>query len=210
MSRRVIAHEETQTVTNIITTTHGAPVYVGRAKTFSLQSVVDINVPAAKTFVDGNVTVLTDVIAIASHGFTTGLKVAATTDGTLPAGLSATNYYIIVVTSGTIKLASSLANAIATVPVPVDITAAAGGGTHTLTPASISATLTLEESNSYDPIYNASTVDWDAVQSASTLSADGDVNIEVVDPGSKWYRPTFTVTAGRLSASSYIVVKEDQ
>jgi hypothetical protein len=85
------------------------------------------------TFVDGDVTVGTDTIAEAAHGMVTGAGPfrVSNAGGALPAGLAAdTDYWIIAPTTGTYKLASSRANALALTP--VDITAAAGGGTHTL------------------------------------------------------------------------------
>ena len=89
-----------------------------------------------KTFADADVSVANNTVTITNHGYYTGRKVAATSSGTLPAGLSATDYYIIRVDADTIKFATSFANASA--GTAVDITAAAGGGTHTLTPAAIS------------------------------------------------------------------------
>ena len=86
---------------------------------------------ADKTFVDGNVNTATDTISISAHGFFTGLSCTLTTTGTLPGGLAlATTYYIIKTGSGTIRFASSLANALA--GTATDITSAAGGGTHTV------------------------------------------------------------------------------
>ena len=84
------------------------------------------------TFVDANVNVATDVITVPTNEYLySGQQVSLTTSGVLPAGLSATNYFIIRVTATTIKLATSRANA--DDDVAVNITAAAGGGTHTLT-----------------------------------------------------------------------------
>jgi len=84
-------------------------------------------------FIDGDVTVGTDIIAETAHGMTTGLEIQLTTTGTLPAGLAlSTNYYIIKVDDDSIKLAASYADAVAGTPA-VDITAAASGGTHTVT-----------------------------------------------------------------------------
>lgn len=207
MARR-ISHIETLTTSNIVTTSTSTPVDVRRAKTLSIQAVIDVNTPALKTFADGDVNTTTDRITITAHSFvTTGLKVAATTTGTLPAGLSATNYYVIVVDSNTIKLASSLANALA--GTAVNITAAAGGGTHTLTPAALAgASVSLEKSNDYDPIYNT-TGTWDAVAAASSISADGNIWISDTDPAYSWVRINYTLTAGRLSAVTSMVVKEE-
>jgi len=86
----------------------------------------------ALTFVDADVTVGTDAIAVTANKFLyTGQAVVLSTTGTLPAGLSAGTYYIIYVSDTSVKLASSRANA--DDGTAVNITAAAGGGTHTLT-----------------------------------------------------------------------------
>lgn len=85
------------------------------------------------TFVDGDVTVGSDLIAETAHGMATGAGPfrLSNSGGALPAGLAVdTNYWIIATTADTYKLANSKANALANTP--VDITAAAGGGTHTL------------------------------------------------------------------------------
>lgn len=74
----------------------------------------------------------TDQIAItANKNVYTGKAVVLTTSGAAPAGLTAsTTYYVIVIDSTHIKLASSLANAVA--GTAIDITSQ-GSGTHTLT-----------------------------------------------------------------------------
>lgn len=70
------------------------------------------------------------IISKTSHGLSTGEKVYLITTGALPTGLSAnTPYYVIEATSGTFKLATSLANAIAGIAIATTI---AGSGTHTL------------------------------------------------------------------------------
>lgn len=69
---------------------------------------------------------------VATHGLSTGDgPIQMTTATTLPAGLALlTDYWIIAVTTGTIQLASSLANALAGTAVAFTD---AGTGTHTLT-----------------------------------------------------------------------------
>src|SRR3954467_3348795 len=75
----------------------------------ALQVTYTDGTPAAKTFVDADVDVTANTITKTAHGFVSGLKVAASNaGGTLPAGLSVTNYYVIYVSSSVIKLASSL------------------------------------------------------------------------------------------------------
>lgn len=75
----------------------------------------------------------TDLITVVSNAdkWVTGMKVQATTTGTLPTGLAlATDYFVIRISATTIKLASSLALAVA--GTAIDITGT-GTGTHTLT-----------------------------------------------------------------------------
>jgi hypothetical protein len=88
--------------------------------------------PVTDDFSDGDITLGTETINIASHPFINTQRVQLTTTGALPTGLSlATDYYIIYVDVNNIKLAASKADA--EVGAAVDITAASGGGTHTIT-----------------------------------------------------------------------------
>ena len=104
---------------------------VGVDKVITVKRIDDTDIQT-DTFVDGDVTVGTDIINVGSHPFTTLQRVQLTTSGTLPTGLAtSTNYWVIYVDANNIKLASSLANAQA--GTAVDITAASGGGTHTIT-----------------------------------------------------------------------------
>jgi hypothetical protein len=77
----------------------------------SIQLVYSNSAPAAVVVNEADVDADANTFTKAGHGFVTGLKVAATTDGTLPAPMTATDYYIIRVDDDTFKVASSLANA---------------------------------------------------------------------------------------------------
>jgi hypothetical protein len=115
----------------------------------SVQAVYTDATPVHQGFVAANVK--TNVqspassIAITAHGFFTGLKVALT--GTnLPTGLSATNYWVIVIDANTISLASSLANAV--LGTKVAITAAGTTADADLAPAALgSVVIKLQASN---------------------------------------------------------------
>jgi len=169
-----------------------------KAKGYGILISTTVATPAAKTFVDADVTVAADTITIAAHGYATGLRVAATTGGVLPAGLSATNYWVIKVDADTIKLASSAANALA--GTVVDITAAAGGGTHTLTPASITGAsyklqCSVDDSTYYDlGVTNNVTVTADFVH-------------EKVDPMFNFVRVVWAITTGQIAYSIKTLVK---
>jgi hypothetical protein len=82
-------------------------------------------------FTDANVTATDGLLTAASHGKDTGFgPVRLTTSGTLPGGLTTgTDYWMIVVSSSTFRLATSKANALAGVAVEVQD---AGTGTHTM------------------------------------------------------------------------------
>jgi hypothetical protein len=98
-----------------------------------LTTATAVGTLAQKTFIDANVTTGTENIAITAHGHNTGSRVYLTTSGAVPAGLTANRtYFVIRVDADNLKLANTLALALA--GTPVNITAAAGGGTHTLTP----------------------------------------------------------------------------
>lgn len=82
------------------------------------------------TFASTDVDVTNDTIRVANHGLKTGDVIGIDAGTTIPTGLTeaTTGYYIIVVDSSTIALATSKANAIA--GTKINITAA-GAGTNT-------------------------------------------------------------------------------
>ncbi|MES2367794.1 MAG: phage tail protein [Pseudomonadota bacterium] len=91
------------------------------------------------SFASTDVNTTTDQIAVTANlELITGRKIQLTTTGTLPTGLAtSTDYYIIVIDSTHIQLASSLANAVA--GAQIDITGA-GSGTNTATHTGTSRT----------------------------------------------------------------------
>lgn len=160
--------------------------------------------------VASTVDITANTMTIATHGLTTGLKGQTSSTGTLPAGITTTtDYFVIAVDANTISLASSLA--LAQAGTALDLTnQGTNAATHTFTPTAVAgASLTLEKSNNYDPLYS-STGTWDAVEAATSISADGDIWISDIDPEYKWARLSYTLTAGRLSAVSYLIIKEDK
>jgi hypothetical protein len=152
--------------------------------------------PAAKTFVAANVKTNVQTpassITITAHGFATGLKIALT--GTnLPTGLSATNYWAIVIDADTISLASSLANA--TAGTKVSITAAGTTADAALTPAALATTgfvVKLQQSND-------GTNFFDVTSMTATITAAGDTLWIVTNPPALWHRIVITPTTGALT-----------
>jgi len=85
-----------------------------------------------QTFTSEDVTINTDTIAIANHGYSVGCALRYVAGTEAVGGLTnATTYYAIVPTAGTLKLASTLTNALA--GTAIDLTSA-GTGTQLLKP----------------------------------------------------------------------------
>lgn len=167
---------------------------------YAISSNHTIATPAAKAFVDGDVTVGADTIDETAHGYITGVKGQLTTTGTLPAGLStSTDYYVIKVDADTYSLATTQANA--TAGTAVDITAAAGGGTHTFTPTSASIVLQAQASND--------NTNWEDISSGSaTLTATGTKVINFSNVGYKYVRARLEVAAGTIVSAVLLNLSE--
>jgi len=105
-------------VTTVTTTTAQATTNtLGQSDTFTADDTTDICTWTSTANIPSNIL--------------TGTRVRLTTTTTLPAGLAtATDYYVIVVTSSTFKLATSYANAVAGTAINITST---GTGTHTVT-----------------------------------------------------------------------------
>lgn len=193
----IILNTQSGTVAAALTLT---PVDVQKAKGFGILLDLTVATAGTKTFLDANVNVTANTITISAHGYYTGLQVAASTTGTLPGGLSATNYYVIRVDADTIKLATSAALAIA--GSAVDITSAAGGGTHTLTPAAISGA-------SYKLQYSMDNVIWIDGGVTNNVTATSQFLHEKVDPMFNYVQVVWALSAGQIGYSVQTLVKEE-
>ena len=193
MSLKNIIDENVE-LDGITGTTTSDSISMDGVESLSIQAVIDVNTPAAATFTAA----VTDICTSTAHGFYTGLKGRGTTTTTLPAGLAlATDYFVIVLTADTYKLASSLANALA--GTAVDITGT-GTGTHTFTPTALAGgSVKLQKSND--------ATNWSDEGSATNITADAVVWLEKANPGFKWARIYFTLTAGSMSTDNYVVTK---
>lgn len=188
--------ETSSTTGTMITTTNSAAISLDGAHTFSVQCGVDINTPAAVPFTADNAT---ETFTAANHGLTTGLKTqVSNSGGALPSGLSAaTDYFVIAVTANTFRLATSLANALAGTNLLI---ADDGTGTQTITPTAVAgATVALQKSNDG--------VTWAAEGVSTPITGDATFFLEKVDPSARYMRVTYTITAGSMSATHYILCK---
>lgn len=158
----------------------------------------------------------TEVITTATdHGLAFGTKIQLTISGggALPTGLAlATDYFVILLSSNTLKLASSLANALA--GTPVNITAA-GTGTATITPVALAGgNFKLQGSNVDSDIaskgnlagLDAAAGNWiDLPSQGGNVTTDTNVHYEatVVTQNFKYIRALMTLTAGQVLVSLY-------
>ena len=159
--------------------------------------------PSAKSFLPADVDVTANSILETAHGYTTGVKGALTNSGgALPGGLSATDYYLIVVDVNNYKFATSQNNALA--GTAVDITDQ-GTGTHTFTPnVTLAGAIKLQKNNE-PPTLPANWVD---VSSGSqNFSAAGNLNWALADIGYGEVRAVVTATSGTVIVSVRINAK---
>lgn len=120
------------TAINLTDTGTGTHSVYAKGGGANLNVWADYSDATAQTFATTDVNTGTDQITLTAHGLENYQRVQFTTSGGLPAGLTAsTTYYIIVVDANTIEVATSFANALA--GTQIDITTV-GSGTHTLTP----------------------------------------------------------------------------
>lgn len=152
-----------------------------------------------------------DSVTIPSHGFFTGLKGQLTTTGTLPAGVTtATDYFVIVVDANTIQFAASLADALA--GTEIDLTDyGSDEGVHTFTPTSLAgATVKMQKTNVTNAVDLTVAANWSDHAAATSITADGTVWLEDDAPNFRYARLQYTLTAGSMSTSNYILVKGQQ
>lgn len=175
------------------TTAQSVVLKITQADTVAYQLHYTDATPVHQTFVAANVK--TNVqspassIAITAHGFFTGLKVALA--GTnLPTGLSATNYWVIVIDANTISLASSLANA--NLGTKVAITAAGTTADADLTPATLSQVYKLQQSND-------GTNYFDVTSMTVTITGAGDTLWLITAPPTLYHKVVGTPTGGAVT-----------
>ena len=139
-----------------------------------------------------------------AHVFTTGLKIALTIDsGTLPAGTTATNYYVSKISALAIGLSTSVANAVA--GTLVDLTDYGDAAkTMTFTPAALgTGLLKLQGSNdgtNYSDLASMTT---------AALTAAGNSLFTLSDPCHRWTRVVLTQGTGAITVNYTLCGKRD-
>ncbi len=182
-----------------------ARVDLAGASKYSCQAIYDVTAnPAAAAILTANITISSNPthpsqFFKAAHGMVTGLKVQATTAGTLAVPLVvATDYYVIKIDADYFQLASSLANALAGTPIAITNV---GVTSTTLTPVALSASITFQKSNDG--------TNWIDVQTATAITVDGTVMIEQANVSYRYMRVVKTLTAGIVAAQAYVLVIGD-
>lgn len=165
-----------------------------------VESVTDAT-PGIKTCTDTDVNPSTDTITITANGYTTGLKLRVSSTGTLPAGLAAaTDYFVIVVTANTFKLASSLSNANAGTAIDIT-TSGTAAATITFTCTALAgATVKLQgtlDGTTWADIANSST----SITGTTTILWNVDA------PYYSSVRVVHAMTAGMLTVATNVTVK---
>lgn len=180
-----------------IATTTSYTIDLEKAASSCVQVVYSDSAPAAVTYNGASASIVSaddDTIKSVAHGYITGTKVAATTAGTLPTGLSATNYWIIKVDADYVQLASNLANAVA--GTAVDITAV-GIGNSTLTPATSAGNVCkLQEGND-----NSNWVDVSG-KTVTIATTEGTAVWEYTG-SSRYLRVLYTPSAGQVNLAVF-------
>lgn len=139
--------ENTETLPTFASVTNSSWIETTKLTAMSIQAVIDVNTPAAKTFTAANAT---EIFTAAANGFPLGLKTqVSNAGGALPTGLTAvTDYFVIPIDANTFYLATSLANALAGTHLSITTD---GTGTHTITPTALAGgSIKLQETNDTD------------------------------------------------------------
>lgn len=178
--------------------TNSEAIDLMNATGFSAHFVYDDTTPGASAFTAA----ITDICTIATHGYTTGLKVRVSSDTTLPAGLvGGTDYYVIYLTPNTFKLSDSFAHAFSGTDI-VNITDT-GTGVHTMTPSVLAGGVVKLQ-------YSNDNQNWDDIASQTkNIAADGNVVFNLSGVFYRYIRAALTLTSGRLGLTGVVITKND-
>lgn len=154
---------------------------------------------------------VTNSVSITNHGQSTGSKGQLTTTSALPTGLStSTDYFIIKVDADNVKWASSLANAMAGTAITMT---SSGVGTQTFTPTTSTGNIIKGQfSNDGVTGTDITPTNFPGLPTASVTVATstGAVTWDLQRPMSRYLHIVFTPSAGQITFSVLINVKNDQ
>ena len=185
-------------ITQVIRLLMGDPTPSNAGET----AIGSITVAQTTAGVTATVDTTANTITMAAHGFVTGLKGRLTTTGTLPTGLSTgIDYFVIVIDANTVKLASSLDNALAGTAVVIT-SQGTSGGVNTFTPTALSGgSVKLQQS--------VNKTDWfDISGQSASIATTGTSFFNVSDLYAQYVRAVFTATAGQVQISAAFCTKD--
>lgn len=150
--------------------------------------------------VSSEVDITANSLSIPSHGLPTGLKGQLTSTGTLPTGYStATDYFVIVVDANTIKLATTLVNALAGTAVDIS-SQGTSAAINTFTATALAgATYKVQVSVDGDQ--------WVDLASATSITTSTTVLLEKIEPTYDYIRLVYVITAGSMTIEERVLVK---
>jgi hypothetical protein len=155
---------------------------------------------------------VSETLTMTGHGQVTGSKGQCTNSGgALPTGISAlTDYFIIVVDANTVKLASSLALAVAGTAIDIS---GDGTGVQTFTPTT-SAGNVIKARFSHDDTYytDITTTNFPTcpIATVTVATTTGGVYWDLQKPAARYLNLLFTPSAGTITFSVLIDCKKDK
>lgn len=177
-----------------LATEYSEAIDIRFCKGFSVYATATAIATATENFTDTDVNVPDSEVTLTAHGYTTGLAVTLTTDGTLPDPLVVlTTYYIIVVDANTVQFATSYANALAGTEI-VLIDAGGVGDAQAVVPTALAGTMTIQKS------LDATT--WVDTTMTEAFTATESVWWDSAEVWYSYFRLKFAVTTGRASCSA--------
>lgn len=187
---------------NVLGSVYGTDVLSDKIDATGLQSVsfgvsMTNSTPAGLDFLAAAVNTTDDTIDLDASALGTGVVGQFTTSGGLPSGISAlTNYYLIKVSDTQVKVASSLANALA--GTAINITTQ-GTGTHTFTATAFNNQTQVSVYGS-----NQESSGYEFVQGAPVgFTTTANVNIEVPEVTYNFYKVGVEIDSGTLTVNAY-------
>lgn len=185
---------------SIAITSNGPAMGLESIYGFAIQAVWTVLSPSAAVLASAtDINATSDTFTKVTHGFYTGLKVALTTDDTLPTGLSATDYYVIRATADTFQIATSAANASA--GTAVNFTTV-GVGNQTFTPAALAGAVVKLQATNDDANDSRITPTWTDLAAPQTITTSGSYMWDIPDSFYSFVRLTTTMTAGELTMAA--------
>ncbi len=177
--------------------TGGSSIDVSGCQTAAVQAICTVS-SGTKGFTTASVNTTTNAITITAHGFLTGLGVVPTaTAGTLPAPLvSGTTYYVIKVDADTIKLATSVVNALA--GTAVDLTTVGVTGPFVLTVETANVDVILQQS--------IDGTNWFDLDTENVVAATN-ILFGVTNPTGRYLRLYVDITTGQITITSSVLGK---